>query len=89
MDNKLPTKFSTSKTTIFTVMSRLANQYGALNLSQGFPDYAVDPLLIQLIDKYLKKGYNQYASMLGVELLPERISEKYQSLYQLKIDKEN
>jgi len=67
--------------TIFTVMSRLANEQGAINLSQGFPDFDVDPELIGLVDHYMRQGNNQYAPMQGVMALRERIAEKVQELY--------
>ena len=67
--------------TIFTVMSRLANEQGAINLSQGFPDFDVDPDLIGLVDLYMKQGNNQYAPMQGMMALRERIAEKVLNLY--------
>lgn len=67
--------------TIFTVMTRLANEKGAINLSQGFPDFDVDPALIGLVDHYMKQGNNQYAPMQGVMALRERIAEKVRDLY--------
>jgi methionine aminotransferase len=71
-------------TTIFTVMSALANQLGATNLSQGFPDFEVHPKMIDLITHYLKKGLNQYAPMPGVMALREAIAEKTEQLYGAK-----
>ena len=68
-------------TTIFTVMSGLANEVGAVNLSQGFPDYNTSPELIELVNKAMKNGYNQYAPMAGVMALREEISQKTQKLY--------
>jgi len=67
-------------------MSALAQQYQALNLSQGFPDYAADPLLVDLVSKYMNEGYNQYAYMAGVPVLRERISEKVHRLYGVDAD---
>lgn len=67
--------------TIFTVMSRLANERGAINLSQGFPDFDVDPELFDLVGRYMREGNNQYAPMQGVMALRERISEKVKELY--------
>lgn len=67
--------------TIFTVMSRLANEQGAINLSQGFPDFDVDPELFDLVGRYMREGNNQYAPMQGVMALRERISEKVKELY--------
>jgi methionine aminotransferase len=68
-------------TTIFTVMSALANETGAINLSQGFPNYACDQKLLDLVSKYMNKGMNQYAPMPGVPVLCQRLSEKIKSLY--------
>lgn len=68
-------------TTIFTLMSQLANQYQAINLSQGFPDYECSPELVKLVNKYMKSGYNQYAPMAGVQVLRERIAEKQENLH--------
>ncbi len=75
------TKLSNIKTTIFTVMSKLAKEHQAINLSQGFPDFNTDPKLIELTTKAMKKGYNQYAPMQGVFTLREQISEKFNNLY--------
>ncbi len=68
-------------TTIFTVMSALANEVGAVNLSQGFPDYDTSPALIELVNKAMKNGYNQYAPMAGYMPLREEISRKTEKLY--------
>jgi len=71
-------------TTIFTVMSKLAAEHQAINLSQGFPDYSCDPKLMDLVDKAMKDGHNQYAPMPGSMALKEAISEKVESLYKVK-----
>jgi methionine aminotransferase len=68
-------------TTIFTVMSGLANELGAVNLSQGFPDYETSPELIELVNQAMKNGYNQYAPMAGMLSLREEISKKTEKLY--------
>ena len=62
-------------------MSMLANQYGAINLSQGFPDFDVDPELISLVNRFMIEGHNQYAPMQGIPALRDNISEKVQRLY--------
>jgi len=67
--------------TIFTVMTQLANESGAINLSQGFPDFDADPLLKELVWKYMQAGQNQYAPMQGVPALREKIAAKTQALY--------
>ncbi|MFC0514467.1 methionine aminotransferase [Mucilaginibacter angelicae] len=74
-------KLPQTGTTIFTVMSALANELGAINLSQGFPDYDCSPGLIELVNKAMKEGHNQYAPMAGVMALRERIAEKTEKLY--------
>lgn len=68
-------------TTIFTVMSALANEHGAINLSQGFPDFDCPSDLTDLVSFYLKKGYNQYAPMAGLPGLREQIAQKTDQLY--------
>ncbi|WP_248360842.1 pyridoxal phosphate-dependent aminotransferase [Anaeromyxobacter oryzae] len=76
-------------TTIFTVMSRLAAEQGALNLSQGFPDYSAPPLLYDLVSKHMRAGENQYAPMAGVLSLREAIAEKVEALYGARYDPEH
>jgi len=75
-------KLPNAKTTIFTVMSKLAKKHHAINLSQGFPDFDTDSKLIELVTEAMKKGYNQYAPMQGVFALREQILEKFNNLYQ-------
>lgn len=75
-------------TTIFTVMSALANEHGALNLSQGFPNFDCSDRLKLLVENYLRLGYNQYAPMPGVPALRERIAEKIERLYGVAVDPE-
>ncbi len=82
--NIIHSKLPNVKTSIFTKMSALANQYNALNLSQGFPDFPVDNEIIELVYKHMKNGANQYAPMQGAMILREVISEKIEKLYQLK-----
>ncbi len=76
MNSKLPN----TKTSIFAVMSKMANEHNAINLSQGFPDFDVSPKLIELVHKNMKLGNNQYAPMPGVMALREVISEKTEKL---------
>lgn len=76
------------ETSIFAVMSQMANEHNAINLAQGFPDFEVSPDLINLIAKYMRKGYNQYAPMPGLPLLRERIAQKVHSIYGAKYDPE-
>ncbi|MFC5412846.1 methionine aminotransferase [Larkinella bovis] len=68
-------------TTIFTVMSKLAAETGAINLSQGFPGFDCSPELVKLVEKYLKTGFNQYAPMTGVPALREALAQKTEDLY--------
>jgi methionine aminotransferase len=73
-------------TTIFTVMSALAQQCGAVNLGQGFPDFDGDPRLMQAVKDALDAGHNQYPPMAGVPLLRERIADKIERLYGHRYD---
>ncbi|MBK8367009.1 MAG: aminotransferase class I/II-fold pyridoxal phosphate-dependent enzyme [Bacteroidetes bacterium] len=68
-------------TTIFTVMSGLAKEYNAINLSQGFPDFGCDAKLLEFAQKHLNAGFNQYAPMTGAQSLREVISELMQNCY--------
>ena len=67
--------------TIFTVMTQLAIENEAINLSQGFPDFDADPKLKELVWKYMQGGHNQYAPMQGVPALREKIAVKTRALY--------
>lgn len=80
INSKLPTV----GTTIFTVMSKLAADHQAINLSQGFPDYETNEQLIAEINQAMKGGFNQYAPMAGLVSLRELISEKIENLYGAK-----
>ncbi len=62
-------------------MSKLATDYGAINLSQGFPGFNCDPHLLDLVTKYMHKGFNQYAPMSGVPVLKQRLAEKTKLVY--------
>ena len=68
-------------TTIFTVMNQLAQQYNAVNLGQGFPDYEMDRTLIDLVNKAMLDGINQYVHMAGLLSLREKLAEKIFNLY--------
>lgn len=74
-------KLHKTETSIFSVMSGLANEHKAINLSQGFPNFEISQELISLVNKYMKQGLNQYAPMPGIMPLRERIAEKIQKLY--------
>lgn len=73
-------------TTIFSVMTQLANAHDAINLSQGFPDFDVNPKLIELVEKFMHKGFNQYAPMQGILALREKIAQKVKKLYHRSYD---
>jgi methionine aminotransferase len=73
-------------TTIFTIMTNLANQHNAINLSQGFPDFDPNPELIGLVNQYMSKGFNQYAPMQGVLPLREKIARKTKKIYDATYD---
>ena len=75
-------------TTIFSVMSALANTHNAINLSQGFPNFKSDQKLIDLVSKAMNSGYNQYAPMPGNIELREAIANKFQYLYKTSYNPE-
>ena len=83
---KIRSKLPNLAVTIFSEMTRLADAHAAINLSQGFPDYAVPPELTALVAKYMQQGCNQYAPMQGVQLLRERIAAKVSELYGAQYD---
>lgn len=68
-------------TTIFTTMSALAQEHGALNMAQGFPDFVCSPKLIERVNHHMNEGLNQYAPMAGVMALREKIAQKTEELY--------
>ena len=84
----LSSKLPAVGVTVFTVMPGLANDAGAINLSQGFPDFDVSPELPELVLKYMKAGHNQYAPMQGVLSLRQRIAGKTNELYGAGYDPE-
>jgi methionine aminotransferase len=73
-------------TTIFTVMSALAQRHGAVNLGQGFPDFDCDPRLMQYLAEAAATGHNQYAPMAGIPALRQAIADKTQRLYGHRYD---
>lgn len=76
-------------TTIFTVMSELAREEGALNLSQGFPDFDGPAALLERVQYYLTHAHNQYAPMMGVPSLRAAVAEKVSALYGCVLDPEH
>ena len=83
---ELKSKLPGAGTTIFTVMSRMALEHGAINLSQGFPDFDGPPLLRERVTWHLEHGHNQYAPMAGVPELCEQIAHKVHTLYGRVVD---
>jgi len=75
-------------TTIFTVMSRLAADCGAINLSQGFPDFDCDPALVDAVARHMREGRNQYAPMQGVPALRQAIADKFRHFHGAVYDPE-
>jgi methionine aminotransferase len=84
IDSKLPGV----GTTIFTVMSRLAAEHGAINLSQGFPDFDPPARLVELVTGHMRRGVNQYAPMAGLPSLRTAIVDKVRDYYGCAIDGE-
>ena len=82
----LTSKLPEVGTTIFTVMSALAAEHKAFNLSQGYPDFDPHPDLIARVDHYMRAGMNQYAPMQGVPILRRRIAEKAERMYGAGVD---
>jgi methionine aminotransferase len=79
-------KLPNTGVTIFTTMSRLALEYGAINLSQGFPDFNCAPELIDAVTRYMREGHNQYAPMPGTIPLREALAMKIERLYGHRYD---
>jgi methionine aminotransferase len=82
-------KLPNQGTTIFSVMTALARQHGAINLAQGFPDFNMPAKLIDLTASHMRSGHNQYAPMQGVPALREAIAQKVEMLYSAKYDPES
>ena len=78
---QIETKLPKVGTTIFTVMSQLAAEHGAVNLGQGFPDFPVPSRLVQELDRAMREGHNQYAPMTGVPSLRQAIAAKTERVY--------
>ncbi|MGS2725476.1 methionine aminotransferase [Psychroserpens sp. BH13MA-6] len=74
-------KLTSVETSIFSIMSALAQKHNAINLSQGFPNFKSDPVLIEAVTRAMNSGKNQYAPMPGVLALRESISKKFEGLY--------
>jgi methionine aminotransferase len=81
MTPQLESKHPNMGTTIFSVMSALAAEVGAVNLGQGFPDFECDPLLVNQVTLAMQEGLNQYPPMPGAAPLREAVSQKIKTLY--------
>ena len=77
----LQSKFPNVGTNIFTIMSALASDKGAVNLGQGFPDFECDPKLVQAVTDAMTRGLNQYPPMTGIPALREAVSGKVEAMY--------
>jgi len=84
--NKQISKLPHIGTTIFTIMSKLAQEHNAINLSQGFPDFEPDKSLIDRVSYYLNHGKNQYPPMIGVDVLRRAVSAKLRATRGLDIN---
>ncbi|PRE62388.1 pyridoxal phosphate-dependent aminotransferase [Burkholderia multivorans] len=81
-----PSRLPNVGTTIFTVMSALAAEKGAVNLGQGFPDFDCDPRIVDAVAAAMRSGHNQYPPMAGVAPLREAIADKIAQLYGRRYD---
>lgn len=90
MQTQFTSKLPHVGTTIFTIMSALAAEHQAINLGQGFPDFAMSEELIALVNEAMQQGHNQYIHMNGYAPLREALAEKVQNLYgrQVSADRE-
>jgi methionine aminotransferase len=79
-------KLPSTGVSIFSVMTRLANEHGAINLSQGFPDFNCAPELVETVARYMHEGYNQYPPMPGVAALRDALAMKIERLYGHRYD---
>ena len=86
MKPTIQSKLPNVGTTIFTEMSVLAQQYKAINLGQGFPDFLMDSAITDLVNEAMQKGHNQYVHMNGLPALREGLAEKVKELYNTDID---
>ena len=82
----LPSRLPHVGTTIFTVMSALATEHGAINLGQGFPDFECNPALLDAVTVAMHAGHNQYPPMIGVPALRDAVSAKVLALYSRHYD---
>ncbi|ARU04541.1 methionine aminotransferase [Comamonas serinivorans] len=83
---RFPSRLPQVGTTIFSVMSALAQQHQAVNLGQGFPDFDCDPQLVSAVTDAMTSGHNQYPPMPGMPVLRQAIAAKIESLYGRRFD---
>jgi methionine aminotransferase len=83
---KIQSRLPDVGTSIFTIMSKMALDHGAINLSQGFPDFSIDEKIIALVNKYMLEGHNQYAPMPGVPMLRQVIADVITRTYKFQAD---
>ena len=86
MNTFLRSKLPNTGISIFTVMSMLSAEHHAINLGQGTPDFEISEVLIDLVDKAMKDGHNQYTHRNGLLVLREIIAEKIEFLYKNIVD---
>ena len=84
----IPSRLPDVGTSIFSVMSKMALEHGAINLSQGFPDFAIDETIVHLVHRYMLEGYNQYAPMPGAPALRQIIAQVIHQTYGRTVDAE-
>jgi methionine aminotransferase len=82
----LGSKLPSTGVSIFAEMTRLANEHGAINLSQGFPNFECAPTLVEAVAQRMREGHNQYVSMLGVPELRQALATKIERLYGHRYD---
>ncbi len=87
-EEHIESKLPNASTSIFAVMSKLAADHKAINLSQGFPDFDVAPELIERVHHYMQDGHNQYAPMTGTPIIRQRIAKKVKALCDAEYDPE-
>ena len=84
--SNISSKLPKHQTSIFSVMGKMARDHGAVNMSQGYPNFETDERLKDLVTKAMKEGYNQYAPLAGIAPLREQIVNKIESLHGHKYD---
>ena len=86
MTPRISSRLPNVGTTIFTVMSALAQEHGAVNLGQGFPDFDCDPALLDAVERAMRAGHNQYPPMTGIPALREAVAAKVEAVYGRRYD---